>query len=115
MYRSSPPSAGAWYTIDAALKPYCGRAATLSSIMTATGKRLAVPGFAGRPSSHAKPGAAVGAGEAESSAVGAVLAIGACEAMASAEGATDDPRGDTVGGLDPQPASRAAATKTATA
>ncbi len=103
MYRSSPPSAGAWYTIDAALNPYWGRAATLSSIMTATGRRLAVAEFAGKPSSHAKPGGGVGAGVGDGVAVGAVVAVSTDDGIAPSEGADDDTCGDAVGGLDPQP------------
>ena len=63
MYRSSPPSAGAWYTMDAALKPYWGRATALSSIMTATGRRRPRDGSIAIPSSAANRGPALGAGE----------------------------------------------------
>src|SRR2546423_15613821 len=57
-----PPSAGAWHTTDAELKPDCGRAALRSSIITAIGRWAAALGETRTPSSGAgtRTGVAIG-------------------------------------------------------
>src|SRR4051794_595420 len=53
MYRGMPPSAGACQTIEALLKPDCGRAGDRSSIMTAITCRAAASGVTSSPVSGA--------------------------------------------------------------
>src|SRR4051794_16867482 len=85
MYRGMPPSAGACHTTEAALKPDCGRASNWSSIMTATGWRLATSGVTGRPVSGAATsagvGMAVGVGEAVGVGVGLGLGLGVADGV----------------------------------
>ena len=71
-----PPSAGACHTIDAELKPDCGRAADRSSIITAIGWRRAAAGVTGRPVSGAGTRTGVGTGVG----VGMGVAVGLAEA-----------------------------------
>jgi hypothetical protein len=93
--------AGDWYTIDAVLKPDCGLAATLSSIMTAIGCLCAKSGVAGMPSRSAYVGVGValglGLGDAVSDGDGSMDAVGKDEADATADGvAVEEPHACTA-------------------
>ena len=122
MYRSSPPSAGAWYTIDVELNPYCGRAWTLSSTMTATGRRWPTVSGTATPSSVAYPdcassvglgvGVAEGDGDGEDGEGAAEAGTGDCTGAdpAEADGSVPvDADGPGVWGAGPQPVAMASA------
>src|SRR3954453_17753731 len=83
MYRGMPPSAGACQTTEAALKPDWGRASNWSSIMTATGWRLATSGVTSRPVSGAatSAGGGMGVGVGEAVGVGVGLGVGVADAV----------------------------------
>src|SRR3954469_16111843 len=87
MYRGMPPSAGACQTTEAALKPDWGRASNWSSIMTATGWRLATSGVTSRPVSGAATRAGVGIGVGVGEAVGVGVGLGVGVGVAGGGGA----------------------------
>src|SRR5919201_3414268 len=75
-----PPSAGACQTIDASVKPLCGRASQWSSTITAMTWRCAAPGDTGSPVSGAGMRTGVGRGVGVGPGVGVAFWAGAVAA-----------------------------------
>src|SRR5262245_30950122 len=93
-----PPSAGACQTIEALLKPDCGRAGERSSIMTAITWRSAASGLTRRPVSGAGTSCGGGGTDGGGSVGGAEDGLGATatpDGDGAVEGANDGP-GDAV-------------------
>ena len=82
-----PPSAGACHTIDASLKPDCGRAGPRSSIITAIGWSAAAAGLTNLPVSGSETRAGAGTGVGEGTGVGDGGVVG--EAVGVADGPTE--------------------------
>src|SRR5689334_6529659 len=94
-----PPSAGACQTMDAEVKPDCGRAGERSSTITAIGCRAAAAGETSRPVSGAGTRTGVGAGVG----VGETLGDGSRDGDS---GPDDGWVGSGDGGALPRPATR---------
>src|SRR5471032_1523422 len=77
-----PPSAGAWKTIDAELRPDCGRAGPRSSIITAIGWRAAAAGLTSSPVSAdaTSTGLGLGLGLGDGDGLGTIVGLGAIDA-----------------------------------
>src|SRR5882762_8862277 len=101
-----PPSAGACQTIDALLKPDCGRASAWSSTITAIGCSAARSGLTRTPSSGAATSVGLGTGVGVGLAVGEAVAAGVAwpgegegGRVARAIGDGEDPVEDTAGAM----------------
>src|SRR5215207_11035153 len=81
MYRGTPPSAGACQTMDALLKPNCGRAWESSSTITAMGRWRAASGLIGSPVRGASTVSGAGSGVAGAAVRGGAVAKGSAVAI----------------------------------
>ena len=109
-----PPSAGACQTIEAALKPDCGRAGDRSSIITAIGWRRAAAGDTGSPVSGAGTVTGVGTGVGVGIGVAVGVALGGASVGLALGGAEVVAIAGWLGGVLPQaPATRLTARRVA--
>src|SRR5512134_1312855 len=91
-----PPSAGACQTMDASVKPLCGRASQWSSTITAITWRCATPSVTGSPVSGAGTTLGVGLGVGVGSGVADGVGVG--PGVADGEGVgPGDALGEIVG------------------